>query len=338
MKTKNKLIHILLTVAITLTAMILVFFDDVDDVWLIIKRINMIYFSIIIVLAFVYHFMVAIVLTKLTKSIDPNYTYFKGFINALIAAFFHGVTPGASGGQVAQLYVFKKQGIQATQASSILLLDFLVYQTALLLVSFGFLLMKFQHYLLRRSFWFVFVVIGFTLNLLILVGLFLLANNQSFYYWITTKGIEIAVKLRVVRDPIKTLAFVQQQATRFYQQQSNVLKKWKLMVELLFVNIIRVSLFTIIPYFILLSLGIKISSLTMLDIMALMSFISMMQIFVPFPGGFGGVEALFIFLFSSITSITRATSTMLIWRFATFYLMMLVGGLVFVGFKIAYRR
>ena len=136
-KKKIKQFQLLLTAVFTLVAIILVFFDDADDVWLIVRRINMVYLGAIIVLSFLYHGLVALTLTKLTKSVVPEYTYRKGFINAMIAAFFHGVTPGASGGQVAQLYVFNKQGVSSSEATSILLIEFLVYQTAMIFVSLG---------------------------------------------------------------------------------------------------------------------------------------------------------------------------------------------------------
>ena len=61
----------------------------------------------------------------------PKYTLLQGFVNAYTAGLFCNITPGASGGQVAQGYIFRKQGIPVTSSIGILWLDFIVYQATM---------------------------------------------------------------------------------------------------------------------------------------------------------------------------------------------------------------
>ena len=51
--------------------------------------------------------------------------------------------------------------------------------------------------------------------------------------------------------------------------------------------------------------------------------------FVPIPGASGGSEGVYFMLFSPILGTIGTPTTMLIWRFITYYLGLIVGGLVF---------
>jgi uncharacterized membrane protein YbhN (UPF0104 family) len=54
-----------------------------------------------------------------------HYKWHQGVSNAMIGAFYNDVTPGASGGQVMQVYTMKKQGIEISNAASIMVMWFI---------------------------------------------------------------------------------------------------------------------------------------------------------------------------------------------------------------------
>ena len=70
-----------------------------------------------------------------------KYSFIRGVVVDQIGIFYNAVTPGASGGQIMQAYVYKKQGIPISSAVSIMAMWSIVYQVVLILygvVSFIF--------------------------------------------------------------------------------------------------------------------------------------------------------------------------------------------------------
>ena len=64
-----------------------------------------------------------------------KYKYHQGFATSIIGAFYSGITPGASGGQIMQVYTMKKQGVEPSSAASIMVMSFIVYQICLIIIG-----------------------------------------------------------------------------------------------------------------------------------------------------------------------------------------------------------
>ena len=59
------------------------------------------------------------------------------------------------------------------------------------------------------------------------------------------------------------------------------------------------------------------------------SFVYMITAFVPIPGASGGSEGVYYMLFSPILGSVGTPTSMLIWRFMTYYLGLILGAVVF---------
>jgi len=123
---KSYTFNILLILVFTVSALYLTIRDFVDEILLALQSIDVGWLIVVILMALFYHVLIGIILTQLTRMSNPKYKYRQGIVNALIAAFFHGITPSASGGQFAQVYVFNKQKVALSDAASVLWLDFIL--------------------------------------------------------------------------------------------------------------------------------------------------------------------------------------------------------------------
>ena len=65
-------------------------------------------------------------------------------------------------------------------------------------------------------------------------------------------------------------------------------------------------------------------------IFSLSSFVAIINAFLPMPGSSGGTEATFVLMFGTIFTGTQAASIMIVWRFVTFYQVLIVGCIVFL--------
>ncbi|WRK55782.1 hypothetical protein SD457_05395 [Coprobacillaceae bacterium CR2/5/TPMF4] len=63
--------------------------------------------------------------------------------------------------------------------------------------------------------------------------------------------------------------------------------------------------------------------------MGICSFVYMITAFVPIPGASGGSEGVYYMLFSPILGSVGTPTSMLIWRFMTYYLGLILGAVVF---------
>lgn len=304
--------------------------DDGEQVMAIISRVNVWGVLLIIGLMVLERLMLGWGLMYECRQTHPHYTLWQGFQNAYVAGLFCNITPGASGGQVAQGYIFKKQGIPVSHSVGILWLDFIVYQSTMTLFVLALILLKFHYFYSNYSEFFLIVLLGFAVSSGIIVFLWLLATSPRFYTWLTTTGINIGAKLHLIKDREKTLANLDRQLTAF-AKEIVVLRTHKKMIALLALeNLGRLIIYYSIPYFCAMALNIPVNPGMLLNIIALSSFVAMINAFLPMPGSAGGTEATFILMFSTIFGKVDATSIMLLWRLVTFYQTLLIGGIIFL--------
>lgn len=260
----------------------------------------------------------------------PKYTIGQGFVNAYVAGLFNNITPGASGGQIAQGYIFRKQGIPVSTSIGILWLDFIVYQTTMCLLVLFLILLKFPFFYQNYSQFFLIVIFGFLVGAFIIVFLWALASIPKFYTWLTTTGINVAAKLHIVKDRNKTLKQLDRSLEQF-SKEIVVLKTHKKMIFLLGIeDLLRLIIYYSVPALCAWALKIPMTWSKYVNTVALASFVAMVNAFLPMPGSSGGTEATFVLMFSTIFSKVHATSIMLLWRLMTFYQVLVVGAFVFL--------
>jgi len=330
---KNPFFQILVIALFTISVVYLATKNYINEMIDLVLNVNLMWMGVILVAMFFYHAIVGWILMILTRISNPHYRLRQGILNAFVAAFFHGITPSASGGQIAQVYIFRKQGVVISDAASILWMDFIIYQMTMVSTVFMLLILRFKYFFNNHSQLFGLVLIGFLINGAIIFGLWSLAQLPKFHHWVFTRGINIAVKLRIIKKPDRLKSSIQAQVERFQQEKSKLVNQPLLIVKMVLANLVRLLLFYSIPLIAMASLDISISPYSGIDVLALTAFVSMISAFVPIPGASGGTEATFILMFSTIVGLAQAGGTMIIWRFATYYLIMIVGGVIFIIYK-----
>lgn len=330
----NYLFNILLVLGLTIFALWFALKDDYDEIILLIKNVNQTYLIILLVVVLAIHFFIGLAITLLTKISNPQYKLSYGIQNGLVASFFHGVTPSASGGQVAQVYIFKKQNVDISDAASVLWMDFIIYQSTMVIIVLLLLIARFKYFMAYFSNLLILVILGFVISSGIIISLWALVKFEKVYHFITTKGIEIGHKLHLIKDKQNTIDSLNKQLKRF-DSEIKKLKDHKLVIiKVIICNIIRLLLYYSIPFICLKALDINIGIYDLIKVMAMSSYISMINCFIPLPGSSGGTEATYVLMFSKIYGKVAASSSMLLWRFTSYYFVMIIGGLTFLYVKI----
>ena len=127
-QTKKYILNISIMVIVTAIAMFFIFKDNPKEVIQNLQNCNLLFLGIALLIMLGFYLVEGLILTVLARMYKRDYPYYKGCLNCMIGAFFSGITPSNSGGQFVQAYTFSKQGIKITNAASILLMHFIVYQ------------------------------------------------------------------------------------------------------------------------------------------------------------------------------------------------------------------
>ena len=273
-------------------------------------------------------------LTVFSRVFKKDYRVSEGFLNALVASLFNNITPSSSGGQVAQFMIFRKQGLKSDESAAVLWLEFLVFQIVLCIGSIFFYLLRADLFLREFSAYNIFFFIGLLLHIGLIAGIFLLLRSKRFYDFIFGKGILIGAKLHLIKDPDKTREKLNRTVNSF-QKLLHDLKDYKSSFFKAGLCVLpRLFFHYGISFAVLTGLGIPFTLENLVTCLSLSSFLNVASALVPLPGGSGGAEAFFVLLFGKVYDPLKVRAGMLLWRFFSFYLLILVGVIAYGYYKI----
>jgi len=242
----------------------------------------------------------------------------------LVEQLFNAITPFSSGGQPAQLVALMQSGIEGGRASSVSLMKFIVYQFMVLVNFILTIFIGFNQVASRFGPLAIFIVFGFVIHVVVIVGLLLV----MYYYKFTKRLVRLGTTIagwffgQARREAWQTQ--LDDKIDTFYAE-SLVLKKEKgRVVRAGLLTLLQLLFYYSVPYFVLLSLGV--SGVSIVEVMVLHVMIVMIVSLFPIPGGAGGAEYSFKTLFATyVTSPPQLILGMLLWRLLTYYLGMLLG-------------
>lgn len=331
---KNKKFNIML---LLFTLALVLFFTLKDNLSGVIKELSNINIFLFIIAILVY--MLSLVFKSISlhifiKEKDKNKKYkFKNTLSlTLIGQFLNGITPFQSGGQPFQIYLLKKDGFRISDSSCAMIKDFMSYQIALIIMGILALIINLKLNLVGLN-WLIFI--GFIINIIVLIFLFLSVFAKKSVIKLANKLISLLVKIRVIKNDDVLRKKIMDGLNNFYEGGIELKNsKTKFSISIL-TNIINLSLLYIVPFIIFKSADFN--DITILGSISLTAFVMLIGNFIPIPGATGGIEYGFIRFFGiyNIKSVLLS-SCMLLWRFITYFFGMLVGFIVLFlkeGFK-----
>ena len=168
----------------------------------------------------------ALILVIFCRLYTRKYRFHQGLACALVGQFYSDVTPGSSGGQVMQVYTMKSQGILVSNGASIMVMFFILYQSAL--IMFGGVALIFEWNtmiginpvisLFDHSFtipmW-PLIIIGFVINLSVILILFVMSYSHRLHNFILHYIIGFLGKIHLLKHPDKTRESLRVQVENF---------------------------------------------------------------------------------------------------------------------------
>ena len=251
------------------------------------------------------------------------------FATTMIGQLFNNLTPSATGGQPMQAYMLSKYGQSVGTASSALLARFIVYQFVLTVYSVVVLVFKFTFFLEQVSGFVTMIIIGFVINTCVMA--FLIAIG--FFPKPTTKLLlalpGLLHKMHLCRRPGKLHRRITKELDSFYTDFHAIRHNMRILIRPAIDSAVQLTAYFSVAFFVCLSLQ-NSQGVDWFTIISAAAFVLMFSSFIPLPGGSGGAEIsfyglFFIFFPGDTASVGIA---LLLWRFFTFYLPMIVGMLM----------
>ena len=242
---------------------------------------------------------------------------------SIIGMFYSSVTPAATGGQPMQVFAFKKRGIPAGISSSALAVKFFCFQVALLSLGglFWILHPDIVNACVNRAR--VIVVTGFVLNGITVAAVLLLAINKNIVRGIITLLINLGKKLRIVKDVARTTSKLDAALADFHASVDMVTHHPGQLLVLVLISCIQVMGLMSVSYCVYRAMGQ--SGHLFGEILALQFLLYIGASFTPLPGASGAQEGGFYIFFQDIFPANKMLGALLLWRFFTYYLSLIVG-------------
>jgi uncharacterized protein (TIRG00374 family) len=296
-----------------------------------------------------------------------HYKWHQGFANAMIGSFYSGVTPGASGGQVMQVYTLKKQGIEVSNGASIMVMWFIIYQFALVVFDIFAVLIEWDTIMSIKTFtvpginigdWHgeitmvPLIIIGFVLNVSIMGMLLLMSYSHHFHNFIMHYVINFLAKIHLIKDPDKTRENLRVQVENFRIELRRLQANVPVTLLIFFLFTVNLIIRYSIPYFAGLALnsfqGEDFNFERLFDACFRSAFHQMVTGLFPLPGSAGVSELFFAIVFNGYYFSTpiltdqglftrpaeaNLAAAQVLWRTVTFHLVILAGGITAAFYK-----
>lgn len=332
---KKYKINIIILVFVSLLIMFLIMKDNFNEIMDNLLNANIFYLLLALILMILSVLFQSFSMHLYLKEIDKTYKFRDTFILMFSALFFNAITPFSSGGQPFQVYLLNKQGIKISESTNALLQNFFSYQLALItLGTVAIIVNNFLEIIPNTSLLRHIVIIGFVVNVLVLAIIIYLGKAKNINTKMFNKIFNFIFSLKFIKNREELKQKANKKIDEFYES-SNYFKNDKyILLKSYSFNFISLIILYIIPMFIFYS--IKIYDVGIIESIVCASYTYFVGSFVPIPGGTGGLEYGFIEFFRVFSSSALISTCMILWRFITYYLSMILGAisLIFVKKKV----
>lgn len=241
----------------------------------------------------------------------------------LIGMYYSAITPAATGGQPMQVFSMKKRGISAGLTSSALAVKFFCWQCALLLsgAAAWALNTRLVADTLQQGIWML--RLGFFLNGIAVAGVILLAVSRNTVRAIIIFLVNLAYKLKLVKDRERTSSKWDAALQEFHASVDLMTQKPLWFFILFLLSVVQVLAYLSATYFVYRGFGLNTVGYPHILTIQLSLYIA--ASFTPLPGASGAQEGGFYLFFRGIFPQAVILPALLVWRFLTYYLSIIVG-------------
>ncbi len=280
-----------------------------------------------VLLAEVFHLAEGINIRILLTSFGYPVTFWQGMKYAYIGFFFSSITPSSTGGQPAQLYAMKKDGIELAHGTLALIAELASFEIAVFFMEILAVAAWIQGNVKPSGELLVLAALGFLMNILFIAGLL----SVLFSYRLKERILRILHRL-IERFPVGNKKRWEDKidgAFHDFQTCADLIRREpKVMGKVAAVSICQVICWFSVPYMVYLAMGEYGAGYP--QIYLLQTVLYMTAALLPFPGAAGISEYAFVKLFSGVYTGHPIAAVTLVNRGISFYGMLLISAVMMI--------
>lgn len=243
-----------------------------------------------------------------------------------IGRYYDAITPMATGGQPFQIFYMKNRGLPVAAAISVPMGKYVINQICISAIWTVCIIIAFTT---EGGLTTILCVVGWAVNSLLMVVIGILSINQRVGKKIVVFVLRALQKIKIIKDYEKRYNQVLKIVTDFQVTIKSFAKDGWVFLKLIVSNIISLFLHYSIAFLVYCVMIGHFDFSMYWQIFLLSVMIDMAASFVPLPGGTGVSELSFTALFAAVISpASMLTWALLIWRFLTYYIILLQGIIV----------
>ena len=327
-KLKKNVLNIAFLLLLFVLTLWLIFRDqDLGPIIETLRSVPVGYILIGLVLVVCYVCGESVIIKYLLHAVKIKAPLFNCIRYSFVGFFFSCITPSATGGQPAQIYYMKKQGIDIPTATIVLMLVTIEYKFVLVFIGLG--LAAFGQGLVpplpREAQFYLYLGLGLNVFCVIFMSFLVFLPDTAKY--LIVKGFLLLQKLHIMKNKNNRMERLEASMDN-YKRASVFLKENKLViVNTTLITFAQRILLFLVTYVVYRSFGL--SGLSAVTVTLLQAAISVSVDMLPLPGGMGISERLFLQIFSPIFGGTALTlSGMLMSRGISYYMLIIISGIV----------
>jgi len=324
---KNLKKNTILLLLITIIVLYFVLKDDMNNIIATLNTMNYIFVAIAILFFFFYIILRAYA-NYLVVDDKEKYSFLEAIKHNIIVLFFNGITPFSTGGQPMEVYMLTEHDIRLSKATNVTIQNFIFYQVALVL--YGALAVSYNavfHIFPKVPFLRHLVLLGFLINTLVIVILAIITFSDKLTKKMIHLVLKIAKKIGLLKKHKDLRETLDNKVDDFQKSSRKLLQNKRFFIKGVVLNFLALTCFYIIPLFLV--LGLNCHSLNVMDSLTSSAYTLIVGSFVPIPGASGGIEYSFTQFFGNFITEDMIYAVLLIWRFITYYLGMIIGAILF---------
>lgn len=284
------------------------------------------------------------------KALKIEATVGESYLIGCSEHFYNGITPFAAGGQPFQIYSYTKRNVSTAKATGVILASFVTFMivtNAFALASLFFYPQISAGFDAMNLSWMKFVApIGLIVNfavLLFMIAVGVSKHLRNFLIKLISKIANWKFFFKKEKGLRRRIGNGLQKAVPVFEEyclnaQTAFKETWthkRATALALIVKVIAMVAHYLIPFFILKAVGIEIGYDKMIMVLLATSFAINAVVWMPTPGGVGGIEYAFIVVIAAVTTVNSSDpqAVALIWRMITYYFILVISFIANVIFE-----
>lgn len=346
-KTRKKLIsNIIFLVLISILVVTLILsLGEIEKISLqfqeIAKGDNWKYLLIAVGLMLIYFFLWPASQCIYGKALNIEATVGESFLIGCSEHFYNGITPFAAGGQPFQIYSYTKRNVTTAKATGVILATFVTYMivtNAFAIVSLIFYPQISSGFESMGIGWIKYVaLIGLIINFLVLLFMiamgvskhlrnFLIKLSTKFANWKFFFKKEKGLRRKIGESLQKAIPVFEEYCTNAQLAFKETWTHKLATVFAILIKTIAMAAYYCVPFFILKSVGLEVGYDKIIIVLFSTSFAINAVVWMPTPGGVGGIEYAFMIVIAAVTTANQVDqqAVVLIWRMLTYYFVLFI--------------